>query len=89
MIKIDYGPTSTLQISGFYSEADDPLNAEITGLNGPGNYWEVFGAASRWKFLAKKNWSLALISSLESWTVGSGGSDSLVQNLRNSESKHL
>ena len=81
VIKIDYGLTSTLQISGFYSEADDPLNAEITGLNArPGNYWEVFGAASRWKFLAKKNWSLALISSLESWTVGSGGSDSLVQN---------
>ena len=78
---IDYGLSDTLQISGFYSEADDPLNAPINGLDiRPGNFWEVYGASARWKFLKNENWSLALNSSLESWTVGSGGSDSLENN---------
>ena len=76
-IQLDYGLSDTLQISGFYSEADDPLNAPINGLDiRPGNFWQVFGAAARWQFLINKNWALALNSSLESWTVGSGGSDS-------------
>ena len=76
VIQLDYGLSDTLQISGFYSQADDPINVSITGLEvRPGNFWEVFGAAARWKFLTNKNWSLALNSSLESWTVGSGGGD--------------
>ena len=80
-IQLDYGLSDTLQISGFYSEADDPLNAQIKGLDiRPGNFWEVFGAAARWKFMTRKNWSLSLNSSLESWTVGSGGSDSFGRN---------
>ena len=41
-IQLDYGLSDTLQISGFYSEADDPLNTQITGLNiRPDNLWEV------------------------------------------------
>ena len=80
-IRLDYGLNEKLQISWFYSEADDPLNAEITGLNiRPGNYWQVYGAAARLKFLSGKNVSLAVNGSLESWTVGSGGSDSRGQN---------
>ena len=80
-IQLDYGLSDTLQISGFYSEADNPLNTQITGLNiRPDNLWEVFGAAVRWKFFTSTNVSLALNSSLESWTVGSGGNDSSDQN---------
>ena len=76
-IQLDYGLSDTLQISGFYSEADDPLNALINGFDiRPANLWQVLGASARWRFLANKNWALALNSSLESWTVGSGGSDS-------------
>ena len=57
---------NSLQISGFYSEADDPLNAHITGLHvQPGNFWEVFGGAARLKLFANNDWSLALNSSLE------------------------
>ena len=80
-IRLDYGLSNTFQISGFYSEADDPLNAAITGLGiRPANLWKVYGAAARWKIKTKQNWSLSLNSSIESWTVGSGGSDSLSQN---------
>ena len=83
-IQLDYGLSDTLQISGFYSEADDPLNALINGFDiRPANLWQVLGASARWRFLANKNWALALNSSLESWTVGSGGSDS-----RGNESKN-
>ena len=89
-IQFDYGFSDTLQISGFYSEADDPLNAPITGFDvQPANLWEVFGAAARWKFLTKKNWALAFNSSLESWTVGSGGSDSFGQNSADDASPNI
>ncbi len=77
-VQMDLGLSDTFQISGFYSEADDPLNAHITGLDiRPANFWEVYGVAARWQFRDHKNISLALNGSLESWTVGSGGNDSL------------
>ena len=89
-IRLNYGLSDTLQISGFYSEADDPLNTSITGLDiRPANFWEVFGAAVRWKFQTKKNWSMALNGSLESWTVGSGGSDSFGKNSKNNASPNI
>ena len=76
-IQLNYGLSDTFQISGFYSEADDPLNAQITGHDvRPGNLWKIYGAAARWKFFTNKNLSLAFNGSLENWTVGSGGSDS-------------
>ena len=79
-IQLDYGLSDTLQISGFYSEADDPLNAKINSLDArPGNFWEIFGAAVRWNFFTKRSF-IALNSSFESWTVGSGGSDSFGKN---------
>lgn len=89
-IRFDYGLRHTLQISGFYSEADDPLNAQIAGLDiRPGNLWEVFGAAARWKFFTSTNYSMALNGSLESWTVGSGGSDSHGQKSRDKASPNI
>ena len=88
-IRLDYGLNNSLQISGFYSQADDPLNAPIIGRDvRTGNFWEVWGAATRWKFI-NKNWSLALNSSLESWTVGSGGSDSFGQNSGDNASPNI
>ena len=89
-IQLDYGLNDKFQVSGFYSEADDPLNAQITGFDfRPTNFWQVFGAAARWKFFEDKNLSLALNSSLESWTVGSGGSDSSDQKSRQSTSPNI
>ena len=89
-IQIDYGLSNRLQISGFYSEADDPLNTKSTGLKiRPANFWEVFGAAVRWQFLVNNDWSLALNSSLESWTVGSGGSDSFGRNSADNASPNI
>ena len=89
-IRLDYGLSNALQISGFYSEADDPLNASIKGLAiRPGNFWEVFGASARWKFFTNKYWELALNSSLESWTVGSGGSDSRGENSKKNASANI
>ena len=77
-VQLDLGLTDTFQVSGFYSEADDPLNAPITGLDTrPANFWEVYGIAARWQFRDHDNLSLALNGSLENWTVGSGGNDSL------------
>ena len=89
-ITLAYGLNDTLQISGFYSKANNPLNASITGLDiRPENFWEVFGAAARWKFLTNESWSLALNSSLESWTVGSGGSGSSGKNSGDSASPNI
>ena len=89
-IQLDYGLSDKFQVSGFYSEADDPLNAQITGLDiRPGNFWEVFGGAARWRFFTNNYWSIALNSSLESWTVGSGGSDSFRKNSGDSASKRF
>ena len=65
----------------FLQRSDDPLNAPIKGFDiQPANFWEVFGLAARWQLQTKKNLSLAVNASIENWTVGSGGSDSLAQN---------
>ena len=89
-IQLDLGLTNTLQISGFYTEADDPLNAPITGLDiRPANFWEVYGAAARWKLSSTNNLALALNGSIESWKVGSGGSDSLSQNKGDAASPNI
>ena len=89
-IQLDFGSINRLQISGFYSEADDPLNTIITGLDvRPANFWEVFGVAARWQLETNKNLSLAVNSSIESWTVGSGGTDSLVRNSRDISSPNI
>ena len=89
-IRLNYGVSDTIQISGFYSEADDPLNTSINGLDSrPANFWQIFGAAARWQFHTNENWSLALNSSLESWTVGSGGSDARGKNYKDNSSPNI
>lgn len=77
--RLDAGLTDQIQISAFYSVADDPLYAPITGKSvQPANFWESYGGALQWRLLGSSTtpWKLALAGSLEGWTVGSGGCDS-------------
>jgi hypothetical protein len=77
--RLDAGLTDQLQLSAFYSVADDPLYAPISGkLTQPANFWESYGGALQWRLLGSSSspWKLALAGSLEGWTVGSGGCDS-------------
>ena len=54
-IRVDYGLSNSLQLSGFYSETDDPLKSPITGRDiRPSNFGRC-GAAARWKFLTTRN----------------------------------
>ena len=74
-VNIDYGLTDRIQLSIFYSQADDPLNSTINSRSiQPENLWESFGISTKWQLLKNKKLSLAISSSLESWKVGSGGS---------------
>jgi hypothetical protein len=74
---LDLGITNNLLLSGFISQADDPLNALPTGFKvRPANFWQSYGAAARWRFFDQNNWQLALSGSIEGWDVGSGGDDS-------------
>jgi len=73
-VRVDGGVTDALQISGFYSNADDPLFARIQGLSKqPANFWESYGGALQWHVHGGKNWGVGLSGSLEGWNVGSGG----------------
>ena len=76
--RLDAGLTDQLQISAFYSVADDPLYAPIAGkATQPANFWESYGGALQWRLFGSKTgtWKLAIAGSLEGWTVGSGGCD--------------
>ncbi len=74
---LDIGLTESLQISAFYTQSDDPLNAPLTGFQTrPANFWESYGGAARWRVLNHKTFSMAINGSLEVWNVGSGGDDS-------------
>ena len=89
-VRLDVGLNDNLQVSGFYSEADDPLNSLITGLDiRPANFWEVFGVSARWQVQNSEKFSVALNGSLESWTVGSGGSDALANNSGDQSSPNI
>ena len=77
--RLDAGLSDQVQFSAFYSVADDPLYAPITGKTvQPANFWESYGGALQWRLLGSNStpWRLALAGSLEGWTVGSGGCDS-------------
>ena len=79
-IQFDVGLTERLQLSATVSQADDPLNATLTGFDTqPGNYWESFAGAARWQLINRNRWKLALNGSLELWNVGSGGDDSFAR----------
>ncbi|KZR90604.1 hypothetical protein MITS9508_00605 [Synechococcus sp. MIT S9508] len=76
-VNLDVGFNDNLMVSGFISQADDPLNAPLTGFEvQPANFWQSYGAAARWQVLNQDNWKLAITGSLEAWEVGSGGDDS-------------
>ena len=76
-VNLDIGFNDSLLLSLFVSQADDPLNAPLTGFSTqPGNFWQSYGAAARWQVLNQKKWKLAISGSLEGWDVGSGGDDS-------------
>lgn len=67
-LNIDFGLANNLMISGFYSQADDPLNAPLKGFaTQPANFWESYGASARWMILDKDKWKLAFSGSLEGW----------------------
>lgn len=74
--RIDLGVSSRLQVSGFYSEADDPLFSPIN-INGsvvsPSNFWQSYGGGLKLQILNEKRLKLSLSASLEAWNVGSGG----------------
>ncbi|WP_170953646.1 hypothetical protein [Synechococcus sp. UW179A] len=76
-INLDVGFNDSLMLSFFISQADDPLNAPLTGFAvQPANFWQSYGAAASWQVLDQNNWKLAISGSLEAWEVGSGGDDS-------------
>ena len=90
--RLDVGLTERLQLSAFYSVADDPLYARITGKTiQPANFWESYGGAMQWRLLgtASSTWKLALAGSLEGWTVGSGGCDSFSCKGQNNASPNI
>ena len=67
----------TSRSPGFISQADDPLNAPLSGFDvTPANFWDSVGGAARLRLLQNNGWQLALNGSLELWRVGSGGDDS-------------
>lgn len=85
--RLDASLTDRLQLSAFYSYADDPLYAPITGKRvQPSNFWESYGGSLQWRLaadpssriagMAGERWNLAISTSLEGWNVGSGGCDS-------------
>ncbi len=85
--RFDMGITDKVQLSGFVSQADDPLHSQLNGyVTQPANYWESYGGAIKIRLASDdsrpyedspgKYWNLALTGSVESWNVGSGGCDS-------------
>ncbi len=90
--RFDAGLMEHLQLSAFYSVADDPLYAPITGKSSqPGNFWESYGGALQWRLLGsgRSPWKLAIAGSLEGWTVGSGGCDSFSCKGQNNASPNI
>ncbi len=76
-VSLDVGLSESFQLSAYYSQADDPLNAPLDGFSvAPANFWESYAAAARWRLFKNKHLSIAANGSLEIWNVGSGGDDS-------------
>tara|TARA_Y100001968_G_C19454192_1_gene771075 strand:+ start:9305 stop:11248 length:1944 start_codon:yes stop_codon:yes gene_type:complete len=72
--RADNGLNKNVQISTFYSIADDPLYAKIKKFNDqPENYWESIGGSLKFKLNDKENWNSAIELSIEAWNVSSGG----------------
>ncbi len=79
-VRVDFSLSDSWMVSGFASQADDPLYAAIAGKANPvANLWQVLGGASRVRLAGDRplwpqrpRWELALEGSLELFTVGSG-----------------
>ena len=79
-VSLDVGLSESFQLSAYYSQADDPLNAPLNGFSvAPANFWESYAAAARWRLFKNKHLSIAANGSLEIWNVGSGGDDSFAR----------
>ena len=79
-VSLDVGLSESFQLSAYYSQADDPLNAPLNGFSvAPANFWESYAAAARWRLFKNKHLSIAANGSLEVWNVGSGGDDSFAR----------
>jgi hypothetical protein len=75
---IVFGLTENLQLSAFYTQADDPLYATIPSRQDqPENRWDSAGAALRWKVGQSGAVSFGLEGALESFSVKSGGTNSV------------
>ena len=85
--RVDFNAGHRLQLSGFISEADDPLYSKIVGRSTqPGNFWRSYGGAIQWKLISNQQsqgkkrlnqgLEVAFTGSIEGWEVGSGGCDS-------------
>ena len=74
--RVDLGLNDRLQVSAFYSEADDPLFSAVR-INGawanPSNFWQSYGGALQLQLIDHNDWKVGLVSSLEGWNVASGG----------------
>ncbi len=83
----DYGINEHLQVSVFYSVADDPLYSLINGNKVIPNYWEIYGAAFKRKLFNFGKWTISASSSFESWNINNG--DDVNGNIFNSEKERL
>ena len=89
-INLDLSINENVSLSGFASRADDPLNATLKDFEiQPANFWESYGLAARWRLLNDEKLSFALNGSIETWKVGSGGSDSFKNQGGSSESPNI
>ncbi len=72
--QLDLAITDRLQISGFFTDSDDPLFAQPAGLSpNPANIWRTWGLAGQWQFVRQPTWGLAISGSIENFFVESGG----------------
>lgn len=72
--QIDFGFSEKVQVSAFYSNADDPLFTKpINKESNPENFWESYGSAIQYQILNADTLLIGLRASLEAWNVGSGG----------------
>lgn len=72
--QVDLGLTDNVQLSGFFSDADDPLFSQPVGTSpNPANIWRTWGAGAQWQLIDHKSLGFAIAGSLENFFVESGG----------------
>jgi hypothetical protein len=73
LLRGDFSLSEKLQISAYYTYADDPLyNAPESKPNNPGNLWTIYGGALKGRLAGGKAWQWAAEGALELFSVGSG-----------------